>query len=379
MKPSIRIAIDARLIAQTGVGRYIRNLIRELSINDTHNEYVVFVRKADAHFIELPNTRWKKIIADVPWHSIAEQFVMPFMYLAARVDIVHVPYFTAPVLYPGKFILTIHDLTILHLSTGRATTLPYWFYKLRRAGYAIILHLGIRRASKILTVSETTREDIAHHFPSSLTKIVVAYEGVDTTLAGSDTEKSLPVRSPYFLYVGNAYPHKNLELLVDAYADFIKKNTGTVKLVMAGKDDYFYTRLRTYVTSKGLSDSVVFTGHIQDTELSSLYRFALALVFPSLSEGFGLPALEALSFGCPILVSDIGVFREILPKGTVFLDPNNPDDWTRAFENIAAKRKTLQANTPDEGVRTYLKKFSWRTLARVTRTTYEDSAGLRQS
>ena len=171
----MKIGIDARLINETGVGRYIRNLIRELALIDSQNTYVVFVRK-NADF-DPPNSRFAKRVADVPWHSIREQMVMPFVFLKERLDILHVPYFNAPIFYPGKFMVTIHDLTILHFDTGRATTLPLPFYKLKRLGYWLELAIGLRRAKKIIAVSETTKQEILDHFDILPEKIDVIYEG----------------------------------------------------------------------------------------------------------------------------------------------------------------------------------------------------------
>lgn len=377
MKSHLRIAIDARLIAQTGVGRYIRNLIRELGPLDTKNEYIVLVRSSDADDVVLPNFRWKKKITDIPWHSITEQVTLPFIYSSLGVDVVHIPYFTAPIFYPGKFVLTIHDLTILHISTGKATTLPYWFYKIRRAGYRIVLYMGIKRATRILTVSEATKKDIMNNFQNASGKIIVAYEGVDTYLWETTFTKP-DIGKPYFLYVGNAYPHKNLEFLIDAFGDFVK-NEPNIKLVFVGKEDFFYAKLKEYASSLGVSDSVIFLGHAGDRILAGLYSHATALVFPSVAEGFGLPALEGLAFGCPLLVSDIPVFREILPDDTMFLDPDNKQQWVQAFKQTVVKRKTVTMNKPFQGVVDYLKKFSWKELARQTMAAYEDSAGIRQN
>jgi tRNA U55 pseudouridine synthase TruB len=135
----MRRGIDARLLHETGVGRYIRNLIRELATGDQLNEYVIFLRETDFSQFNVPNSRWHKRKAEAPWHSFAEQFIMPWVLLREHLDVLHVPYFNAPIFYPGKYIVTIHDLTILHFDTGKASTLPYWVYKIRRFGYRIVL------------------------------------------------------------------------------------------------------------------------------------------------------------------------------------------------------------------------------------------------
>ena len=171
----MKIGIDARLMNETGVGRYIRNLIDELATLDTKNTYVVFVRK-EKDFTP-PNSHWIKIIADVPWHSIAEQFQMPGIFYREHLDVLHVPYFNVPLFYFGKFIVTIHDLIILHFDTGKATTLPYVFYQIRRLGYYISLLKAICWSEKIIAVSQTTKQEILKHFDVRSEDIEVIYEG----------------------------------------------------------------------------------------------------------------------------------------------------------------------------------------------------------
>ena len=128
-------------------------------------------------------------------------------------------------------------------------------------------------------------------------------------------------KEPYFLYVGNAYPHKNLELLVSAFGDFLKTSGKKCDLLFVGKDDYFYQRLKKKVANMGLSDAVHFLESVDDNTLRDLYTHALALVFPSFMEGFGLPALEALSLGTKIICSDIPIFHEILGSLPRYVDP----------------------------------------------------------
>ena len=332
----MRIGIDARLIEETGVGRYIRNLIAELARLDETNEYTVFLRKESCGSFRLPNDRWKKVPADVPWHTLIEQLVMPGIFLQAKLDVLHVPYFNVPIFYPGRMIVTIHDLTILHFDTGKASTLPWIFYKLRRLGYRLVLWIGLLRAQKIIAVSQTTKKDIIESLGIDANEIFVTYEGV--SLTRSNKKRLIP--EEYFLYVGNAYPHKNLEVLTKTGAS----------VIYAGNDDYFYRRF--HITPKTVTDE----------ELANLYQHAKALVFPSLMEGFGLPAIEALSLGCPVICSDIPIFHEILGDNATYFNPKDAED-------LALKLKsTIPKITPHLD-----KKFSWETMAKQTLQQYESS------
>jgi len=333
----MRIGIDARLIEETGVGRYIRNLVLQLVSLDTQNEYVVFLRKKSFDAFHLPNARWTKVLAYVPWHSVTEQLVMPGIFFQAKLDLLHIPYFNVPIFYPGKIVVTIHDLTILHFDTGKASTLPWVLYKLRRLGYRLVLWIGLTRAKKIIAVSKTTKKDIVESLGVDANKIVVTYEGADLKRT---TGKPL-ISGEYFLYVGNAYPHKNLDVLI---------KTG-LRVVYAGKDDYFYRRL-------GITPITV-----TDEELANLYQNAKALVFPSLMEGFGLPAIEAISLGCPVICSDIPVFHEILGDNAIFFNPHDSHDLaTKLRGDIPKKHVEL-----DE-------RFNWVTMVKQTMTIYRGAS-----
>jgi len=363
----MKIGIDARLINETGVGRYIRNLIREIGKLDSENQYIIYLPESSFDSFVLPSGKWEKRLATPRWHTLWEQVAMPVLFLKDRLNLIHVPYFNVPVLYPGKFIVTIHDLTILHFQTGKATTLPYWLYRLRMAGYLIILTLSLRKAAGIIVPSQTTKQEIVDHFHIPGTKIFVTYEGVDEKISAVSravSVKNLPY--PYFLYVGNAYPHKNLELLVSAFGDFIRKHKERdYRLVLVGKDDFFYSRLKKEVEKEGLQSSVIFYGRAGDEELHGLYTGARALVFPSLMEGFGLPALEALSLGTPVLCSDIPIFHEILKDFPHYVNPYDRNDLCRGFSNIAQEKNHQQKGTKEK-LWELLRTYSWEQLGRDT-------------
>ena len=350
----MKIGIDARLMGETGVGRYIRNLISVLARIDRINSYIVFVRDDSWN---PPNERWEKRIIDIPWHSISEQLIFPWLLIKEHLDLVHIPYFNVPIFYPGKFVITIHDLTILHFDTGKATTLPLPLYKLRRLGYYLALAVGLRRAYKIIAVSQTTKQEVVDHFQIDPNKIVVTYEGVDSKIYKSANDKSTNknrlINGKYFLYVGNAYPHKNLEILF--------KQDLPIKLVLVGKIDFFYQRLKKNISNKNF----IFFGQATDDQLINLYTHASALVFPSLMEGFGLPALEALVLGCPVIVSDIPVFHEILGNNATYFNPRDPHDLAEKLASARGKRKKVVLDV-----------YSWSTLASDTLAVYENSTRL---
>src|SRR5258708_15924599 len=335
----MRIGIDCRLWNETGVGRYIRNLIYNLQILDNKNEYVLFVGNNDYKEFKIDNPGWKIVYTNIHWHSLEEQIKFPQILFLENLDLMHFPYFSIPVFYNRPFVVTIHDLIIYHFSTGKASTLPLPFYHLKRFGYQRILAHAVTHAEKIIVPLHSVEQDLNQTLHVPIEKIVVTPEGVDQEVLSikhkvSSIEKVghakyIKSDTKYFLYVGNAYPHKNLERLVEAFSRIStnkdrmianKKDLG-IKLILVGKEDYFYKRLKEKVKLMNLHDKVVFDGHVSDGELSYLYFHTLAYISPSLMEGFGLPPLEALSHNCPVLVSDIPAFREVLSDAVIYFNP----------------------------------------------------------
>jgi glycosyltransferase involved in cell wall biosynthesis len=369
----MRIGIDARLYAQTGVGRYIKNLLAMLEIIDRENDYTVYLRKEEYASYKPLNFRFKKKLLNIPWHSVKEQYAVPMILLKDNLDVVHFPYFNIPVLYPKKYLLTVHDLIVDNFDTGRASTLPYGLYKAKRVAYQAVTTLGIKRASKISVISGSTKNEVCDHYHIRPSKITVTYDALDSSFARLlKTHKSRRlVKGKYFLYVGNAYPHKNLERLIDAF-ELVLKDT-ECKLVLAGDDKFFYPRLESLVRVRKLERSVIFIGQADDKQLINLYSFASCLVFPSLMEGFGLPNLEALSCGCLPVISDIPVFREIWKTKLPLFNPDSPQSMARALSEVMKMPKGKYSEKINSAVKS-VKKYSWLDTTRKTLELYQTIA-----
>lgn len=367
---SMKIGIDARLYTQTGVGRYLKNLLTVLQRLDKVNDYIVYLRRQEFDIFEIINPQWRKKLLDVQWHSVAEQFAVPFTLLSDKLDVVHFPYFNVPILYPGKFLLTIHDLIVDHFDTGRASTLPAPFYKLKRFGYMVGTHIGAKRADFITVISETTRKEVLDHYNVSQEKLFVTYDALDIHFQETVKYKK-PQRlidGTYILYVGNAYPHKNLERLLEGFS--ISQKGKSVHLVLAGDDEYFYPRLRRVAKELAIEKQVIFFGNADDKELHSLYSFCSIVVFPSLMEGFGLPNLEALYCGKLPVVSDIPVFREIWGDTLPMFNPYDVRDISQKMStNLALSTSMYQKNVAKAKQRIH--KFNWEKTARETLALYE--------
>lgn len=172
----MKIGIDTRLWSQTGVGRYVQELVGNLAKIDQKNHYLLFFAKNEFEEFKLPGPNFEKRIIDLRWHSLKEQLVMPYLLWREHLDLVHFPYFSVPIFYPGKFIVTIHDLILDHFETGKASTLPFFLYKLKRLGYKLVTWIALHRAVKVITVSETTKREIIDHYRIKSEKIAVTYE-----------------------------------------------------------------------------------------------------------------------------------------------------------------------------------------------------------
>lgn len=385
----MRIGIDARFYGSVGkgLGRYTQKLIEGLEALDTDNEYVIFLGRDNFFEYAPKNVRFKKVLARYPWYGFSEQFLFPFLLLRYRLDLVHFPHFNVPCWYPKKFIVTIHDLILLRYPTLRNTTRSALLYRIKFRAYRFIIASAIHRARHVITVSQFTAQDIAERYPFARGKTSVTYEATDAfcfflppgeerallgrfSLLQSDTQ-SMPekmtrdILKPYVLYVGNAYPHKNLEVLLRAAAVF-----PDMIFVLVGKEDYFYLRLKKSVEQKKLQN-VLFTGFVDDYHLNALYRFAVCYVFPSFYEGFGLPPLEAMARGLPVLASDRGSLPEILGDAARFFDPEVEGSFETALATILGSA-VLQSELSDRGY-AQAARYSWETMAKETLLLYQES------
>ncbi len=367
----MRIGIDCRLWNQTGVGRYIRHLIKYLSKLDTTNEYILFVRSEDAGKIHVPSN-FKLVEVNIKWHSVKEQVVLPFVFKKQKLDLLHVPYFNVPIFYPGKFVVTIHDLTILKFHTGRASTLIYPLYLIKRLGFRLVLHVGARRAQKIITVSDFVKKDIAKSLKVNKQKIVLTLNALSDGFEKASDNKVRDILSeygiaqPYIFYVGNAHPHKNLERLLQAFEKVVKSNSN-INLVLAGKKYYFYERLEKEWKDSEIFSKIKFAGFVDDIDLPGLYTGASLFVNPSMFEGFGLQLLEAFSCGTKVSCSNTTSLPEVGGEACYYFNPYSTGDMA---ETILAALKDTSDDKKELGYK-QLSKFSWEQLASKTLNCYK--------
>lgn len=398
----MKIGIDARLWNETGVGRYIRNLIKNLQTIDKTNEYIIFLKSDDLHtaskVINAKNFHIKNV--NIHWHSVKEQLLFPLILYKAKLDFVHFPYFSLPVFYRKPFIVTIHDLIIYHFSTGKASTLPLPVFYLKRLAYHFALKRIVKKAVKIIVPLNSVKADIINNLKVAAQRIEVTTEGVDDELI--NLEKSLGTHqsahlklsenyaeipeSQYFLYVGNAYPHKNLDTLIRAFSEFIspsplikdsqndtyQKVSNTKKqimLVLVGKEDYFYKKTKEQLNKSNITN-IKFMHNLNDKDLQILYQKAIAVIAPSIIEGFGLVPLEAMANNCLVIASDIAAHREVCKDAAIYFDPNDINSLTQIMKNVIKSEAADKSIIIKKG-KDRVKAFSWNDMAKNTLHIYE--------
>ncbi len=373
-KAFLRIGIDARFIGPegTGLGKYTEKLIENLQKIDEHNSYYIFLRQNNWQQLKLSNNNFQKILADVSWYSLEEQLKMAGIFNSQNLDLLHVPHFNVPILYRKKFIVTIHDLIHHNFPQESATTKNPLIYKLKRGAYKFTIGNAIKKSVKIITPSNHVKEELIDTFKIKKSKIAVIYEAAEEEYQKKPADKKnllkkYEINSPYLVYVGNAYPHKNLQALFEAIKIINIKTK--LNLVIVTARNVFSQRLEEQIEKNRLKKSIQVTPYIQSSELNSIIRNSQAYIFPSLSEGFGIPGLNAMASGIPVLASAIPTLQEIYQNAALYFDPKNPADIADKVINLVRSPK-LKDELIKKGY-IQVKKYSWQKMAQETLKVYQ--------
>ena len=357
-----KICIDARLygIRHTGIGRYVQNLITNLP---DPSSVTLIISPENAALPELK--QFSKYTARYHPYTYLSQFEMLWLLLKIRPALLHVPHFTVPFLWPGKIVVTIHDL-IKHLSKGPATTTRspavYWLKYLQ---YLFIVWFTVSRAAHIIVPANFWKYELIKRFKIPAVKISVTYEGVSPLfLSGSSSAVDIPDYRPYILHVGNVYPHKNIPLLLDA----VKELNGEVLAILVCARSVFTQKIQALIDEKYLNKWVKFFGSVSDSQLHYLYQNSLALVFPSLIEGFGLPGLEAMAAGTPVIAARASVLPEIYQDAALYFDPKSASDLAQKI-GILISDSALRSKLIAKGKK-QVKKYSWSDMSQKTWAIY---------
>lgn len=372
----MKIGIDARFYGPRtgggGIGRYVSQLVDHLQLIDDRNEYILFLRRENFHECVIHNPRFYKRLVDVPWYTLREQHRLPREIKLAGVDFMHYPHWNVPIFCHCPFLVTIHDLILLEDPTSaRSTTKNALVHGFKYAGFRTVLETAVHRSRQILTVSKFTKHSILEHFRVSPKKISVTPNGV---LAPRAVEKinlsDLGVYEPYFLYVGNAYPHKNLEMMLHAFSRFVRQHRYT-QMVVAGRRDIFSRRLEQEAAEINIPhENIRFIDLPSDDELAALYARARLFIFPSRIEGFGLPPLEAMSYGTPTAVAKTSSLPEVCGEAAYYFGPDDIEKLEQIM-NLAAEHPEKLIDKIALGL-DQVKKFTWQRTAELTLDAYQN-------
>ncbi len=374
----LKIAFDARFYNEAGPGRYVKNLLSHLEELDYRNTYYVLLRTKSFNDYKPSKSNFVKVKADYSWYSFKEQTLFLLKILTLNPDILYVPHFNIPILYPKALITAVPDIIMHTFSTEKGTTLPKSYFKVKKFMYKLVTHWAMLRSKNIIVPSQATADDITTVFGQDIAKkLVIAPEGIDPDINITNVCENrhelltrLNISNTFILYVGSMYEHKNLLRLIDAYEIAINKGLNH-RLVLAGKADLFSKRIEEYINKKGLAQKILLpgqSGRLNDREMNTLRQSCQFYVFPSLKEGFSLTPLECMAFDKPCLISDIPCHREIYQNSVLYFDPFEIND-------IASKMLKLDGDVNLKEIlvnkgREVLKDYSWSNTAQITLATF---------
>jgi len=368
----LRIAIDAHSVGTKlgGNESYAVNLIESLAQIDEVNDYTLYVTTAEARdrfHQRWPNFQVRYTLPHTPLIRIP--LTLSAELRKNPVDVLHVQ-FTAPPFCPCPVVVSIHDLSFEHL--------PQTFHRRSRTQLRLTVRHSARRAAKILTLSEHTRRDVIDTYgiePSRVTAIPLAaprhFSPVTDERELQRVRHNYGIEGAYILSVGSIQPRKNLARLVNAYASLRGKHAQTElpKLVLVGKRAWLYDETLRALEQTGITESVILTGYVPESDLPALYSGALCFVYPSYFEGFGLPPLEAMKCGAPVIVGDKTSLPEVVGDAALMVDPYDVSSIAAAIErliNDSVLRQELSVKGQKRA-----ETFDWRETARQTLEIYE--------
>ena len=365
----MRIGINGRFLVakRTGVQRAAYNLVKTLIEIDRDNEYVIFTGKEQINAPEwnYPNVT---VVGDHlrPNESfrnhVWEQIRLPKLAKQYAIDILHSPANVAPLFYKGRSIIHIHDLCFV--------VNPQWYSFAFRTVYNLIIPMLARRATKVITNSNNSKNDLLQYFNLPAERVSLVYWAVDDTFSLPSAETGASVRikeDDFILYVGSLEPRKNINLLIESYEKLRHEFPSIkTKLVLIGGESPLFASVQ--LKARQCRDDVIFKGFVSDAELGEYYRRARLVAYPSLYEGFGLPPLEAMASGAPVVTSSTSSIPEVVGHAAILVNPRDCDQLTRAMHRVLTNDQ-LRVSMIKAGSQQVLK-FNWYRVARGVLAVY---------
>lgn len=363
----MKIAIDASELSnrrEDGTQIYLYNLLKHIAQIDRKNQYILYYQHDSKKLIQASN--FTHVVK--PWPAYWTQSRLPFLLFQEKPDVLFMPIQTLPFFMPSrvKTVITIHDLAFLFY--------PETFPASDRIKHKVFAWHAIKRADKIIAVSETTKKDITERYGTLPEKIKVIHHGYDKELFRpfqnqndcdiiEAVKNKYRITKPYVLYIGALQPRKNVLGLVKAF-ELLNAGTNTHQLVVAGGRAWLYEEVFEYIKKTPYRDKIILTGRFETEELPALLWGSELLVLPSFYEGFGLPIIEAMACGVPVITSDVSSLPEVAGSAAILVDPRNTESITEAMRKVLDD-KNLKQKIIQDGFQN-VKRFSWEQCARET-------------
>ncbi|MFH1369566.1 MAG: glycosyltransferase family 1 protein [Elusimicrobiota bacterium] len=370
----MRIGINARYIQKqaTGIENYLSQIISNLKRIDSKNEYVLFFGSdkpvpggfpSDNFAVDVPKFKTNSQLKRLFW----EHFYLPSAITRNKIDVFHEPSFIAPMFKKCPTVITIHDLAfIIHPECFTFKNVLYFKAMMKRS---------IESSDYVIAVSESTKNDIINRFKVSPEKVKMIHSGVNEYFHRIEDKKAIkPVLEKYgitrdfILNVSLISPRKNLLNLLKSFKLMREKKSVDYQLVITGAKGWLYEDIFKAVSDLSLQKDVVFTGYVSDSELLCLYNSAKIFAYPSVYEGFGFPALEAMACGCPVVASNTSSLPEICGDAALLVEPADLDELSDALYRMLTDSKLREDMIKRGFVR--ITKFSWRNTAKETLSLY---------
>jgi glycosyltransferase involved in cell wall biosynthesis len=358
----IRVAIDARESGTT-TGRYVDKLVEYLHKLKTPYKFVVLTTPKRVEFMKKLAPRFEVIETKHKEFTFAEQLGLWKQLRDLKLDLVHFPMVQQPILYRGKVVTTMQDLTTARF---RNTAKNWLVFTVKQQIYRWVNRVVARKSVVVMTPTEFVKDDVARFTHTNSRKFVVTYEAADAIGDKPEVYEAVDGKQ-FIMYVGRPQPHKNLDRLVEAFHTLRQEYPG-LYLVLAGKKDVLYRRMEKEAQKSGINN-LIFTDFVTEGQLRWLYEHCVAYVFPSLSEGFGLPGLEAMVHGAPVVSSNATCLPEVYKDAAEYFDPDDTEDMARAIGRVLSD-DSLRKQLIKKGEKVSAS-YSWQRMAEETLAVYE--------
>ena len=377
----MRIGIEAQRLFRPhkhGMDRVALELIRSLQKIDKENEYFIFVKPDVDNMVVFSTDNFHIVEIEGGAYPIWEQFKLPKLAKAHNCDILHCTSNTAPLALQMPLVTTLHDVIFKEGSVlEQLTSSASWYQKIGNLYRRLIVNSIVKKSQRLITVSNFERQNISKIYKLDSSKIQTVHNGVNECFkAVVDNKARAKVKQKYnlpehfLLHLGNTDPRKNTARVLKAFYMYIYVYTEDLKLVLVGlNESKLSTILKSIDLEEELSDKIILTGYVVDTDLPILFSLSELFLFPSLREGFGIPIIEAMACGTPVITSNTSSMPEVAGDAACLVNPNSTENIYEAIAKVRSD-KNYKNQLTEKGLARYTK-FTWENAARQVLGIYQ--------